>query len=349
MATLHATFLEAYRRLDPAQPLADHLLDSYHVPRPGDPVARLAFDLAQSNRPLRALLAGQRGVGKTTELHRLQRLIARGAVWFLDIGHGLRSETTDTIIDHITAALRKAANIEEGLGPGLERTVQALARQQAISPILLLDGLERLARPESLYSLLRELASVECSLVLVTDLSMAMGKEYDTHRETWQRIVLAAVPIFLPDRSGPDEFGWKSLKAVVERRLHGLDAPIHPSAFRQLIQASGGVLRDFVRVTGAACFRVASSKEPNLMEDVAKAAVQDMRTDLVYDLEIQDRNHLKKFMEERGDASLRAGEREHLKRNLVIVYQGENPWQDVHSLLWPLLGPLYPKAPYEFR
>src|SRR4051794_5856494 len=91
--------LEAYRRLDPAKPI-DTGMGSFYVARPDDPVGILSAELTADSRRVRALLGGQRGVGKTSELFRLAGDLRRAGspVFLFDIGSVLPAYDADLIL-----------------------------------------------------------------------------------------------------------------------------------------------------------------------------------------------------------------------------------------------------------
>src|SRR5436190_181327 len=78
----------AYRVLDPAKSLEGSALSNHYVQRPGGPTLRLAQEIKERSQPFRAIVAGQRGVGKTTELNWLKEELERSyeRVFLFDLG-----------------------------------------------------------------------------------------------------------------------------------------------------------------------------------------------------------------------------------------------------------------------
>jgi len=76
----------AYQRFKPEEPLATaEDLQNFYVPRDNSPVDQLATLLEMEDYPVKFLLAGHRGGGKTTELRRLeQKLANKYAVIWID-------------------------------------------------------------------------------------------------------------------------------------------------------------------------------------------------------------------------------------------------------------------------
>src|SRR5262249_38493837 len=87
----------AYRTLDPAKPLDSY--STYYMQRPGDPIARLANEIKESSQPFRAIVVGQRGVGKTTELNRLKSQLEQAyrSVFLFDLGRVAASNATTAL------------------------------------------------------------------------------------------------------------------------------------------------------------------------------------------------------------------------------------------------------------
>src|SRR5262249_43000493 len=96
----------AYRTLDPAKPLEGASLGSQYTQRPGDPTGKLADEIKERSQPFRAIMAGQRGVGKTTELNRLKgELEGAGQLVFLfDLGRVVTSNAV-TVLAFVTKEL----------------------------------------------------------------------------------------------------------------------------------------------------------------------------------------------------------------------------------------------------
>lgn len=93
---------EAYQSLDPSSPLFS--ADPYYVARPDRPLEHLEHLIRVSRQPVKTLVAGQRGVGKTTELHILaEHLSEQFAVVWIDAAQLL--DLADVSVEDVLLAM----------------------------------------------------------------------------------------------------------------------------------------------------------------------------------------------------------------------------------------------------
>jgi hypothetical protein len=361
----------AYQTLDPAKPLEGPTLWNHYAQRSGAPTARLAEEIKQRSHPFRAIMAGQRGVGKTSELNWLKGELTGWSerVFVFDLG---RVATTNavTALAYLTKELvvqtkvidpgelvkRKAAfdwdfgiigtvlspnELTDILG-AFKAVVTAIEQQPGREMILLLDGWERIASNEEVYSFMDALERVNCSTVLVTRLSVILDPRFNRFREDWDLTLLPAIPLFTYDRTQADPEGWSLLFNVLTMR-NAMQAFSSP-ALRVLIPASGGVFRELISLGRHACLLAVQAGKDQVDSGEAEAALREQRLRHTPTLTREDLAVLKHFsVSERiwTDPNIW----EQVNQGRIVAYHHDRLWFDVHPILWPLLKMDYPAPP----
>jgi hypothetical protein len=361
----------AYQTLDPAKPLEGPTLWNYYAQRPGAPTARLAEEIKQSSQPFRAIMAGQRGVGKTTELNWLKGDLQGWSerVFVFDLG---RVATTNavTALAYLTkelvlqtkvmdpgelvkqnaafdwdfgiiGAVLDPSQLTNTLGT-FKRVVTAIQQQPGPALILLLDGWERVGSNDEVYPFMDALERVNCSTVLVTRLSVILDPRFNRFRDDWDPTVLPAISLFTYDRASVDTEGWYLLINALEKRA--VKRAFDASAIEIIIQASGGVFRELISLGRHACLLAERAQKGQVDCHEADAALRVQRVKHTATLTREDLGVIRSFA---------AGERiwtdpsswEQVNQGRIVAYDSDRLWYDVHPILWPLLGLRYPQPP----
>lgn len=366
--------LTAYQNLNHAKPLQEDRLDSFYVGRSernDDPVSVLTAQLIAGDVPSRVILAGQRGVGKTTELFRMLHEFGRAGhqpAYYLDVGSTLSGEDTTPTLAHVAVELARLTETRWGEIAGWEEflhgggrnpppadtpqpasLINAIVGNQRVlfkkHAILLLDGVERFEPKRLVYRLLTELGRLNCSVVVAASLTTDFAKDFSPFRDNWEPVYLPAVPLFTQDQKA-DKAGWQLLKSVVERRTE--PNTLDQAALRLIIPASGGIHRDLIWTAGYACLVGHQRQKNRVTEEEAEVAVKQLRLRLTPSITPADMNALNAFMNRKGDV-LNETFFEQVERSLIVGYHGQQGWWwDVHPLIWQLLGRPPFKAPSSF-
>ncbi len=295
-----ADLKQAYRALDPASPLATPDL---YVPRPGDPMGLLAAEFELRTTPLKVLVGGQRGVGKTTELSRLAAALETANISVLQ-----------TNVDW---------SAERG---GFLRLAESKRN-------VFIDGLEK-SETEYAADWIASLSKLNNSLVVVVPISLLLAPESSATLAEWDRII-SLPAISLRTREGePCPDGIAILKSVIERRV-GTEV-FAPEALASLIEASAGIHRELLSLGQQACLRAAMAGYEQVREANARAAIEDKRQELSFHLTPQDIEYLAHLRDvQRITADPRVLPL--INRNLIVSYHSDYAWFDVHPLVKPLL------------
>jgi hypothetical protein len=356
-----------YRTLDPAKPLEGSALSTIYTQRPGAPTAKLAVDIKERSQPFRAVFAGQRGVGKTTELHWLKEELERSYehVFLLDIG-GVASTNAVTALALLTQVLALGMPASERrklieyhawmdwdfgiIGATLEPSqlteilgtfklvVTAVQNQIGRELVLLLDGWERVGNNNEVYPFMDALERVNCSTVLVTRLSVILEPIFNRFMPDWDLTVLTAIPVFTYDRS-LDYDDCSLLETTVKKRAG--DKAFSWDALQLIVRASGGVFRELLSLARHACLLAERARKDQVTTAEAEGALTEQRLKLTATLTPEDLQLLREFLRsERKSVDRSIFEQVNLGR--IVRYQREAFWFDVHPILWPLVNLNYP-------
>jgi hypothetical protein len=358
----------AYRTLDPVKPLEGAWLSKYYVQRPGAPTAKLAEEIKERSQPFRAIIAGQRGAGKTTELNWLKEKLEREGqfVFLLDISR-MAATNAATALGFVTAKLAqegKRSNVEFGglfedqawIGLDFKKTgavlhaaqlpeitriakgvMEAIQRNRGQEPILLLDGWERVTSNAELYPFMNALEGVNCSTVLVTRLSAILESSFNDYRVDWDLTVLPAIPVFTYDRAA-DQEGASLLTNALEKRAW--KQAFQPDALSVIIAACGGVFRELMVLGRHACLLTDLAGKSAVTSVEADAALREERLNNTTTFSPEDRSELSEFLKtERTWADQRMLKQ--VDQGRIIAYHRDRLWFDVHPMLWPLMGLKY--------
>jgi hypothetical protein len=358
----------AYRILDPAKPLKGGDLSTYYAERPGAPTARLAVEIKERSQPFRAIVAGQRGVGKTTELNWLKEELERAfePVFLFDIGRVATTNGTTALAFVTRELVQQAPSLERGkriqrrewldwdfgiigkvLPPAelmevletFKAVAAAIQLERGRDFVLLLDGWERVAANAEAYLFMDALERVNCSTVLVTRLSVILEPSFNRFTPDWDLTLLPAIPLFTYDRLRDDE-GWSLLEAALSKRAG--ERAFLPDALRVILQASGGLFRELVSLARHACLLAERARKDQVSSTEAEAALTEQRLKHTATLSRDDLKLLREFKDkERRIADQSVFEQ--INQGRIVSYHHEALWFDVHPILWPLVGLSYPQ------
>lgn len=350
----------AYRALDPARSAAEE----HYVERPGDPVGLLRMELGLRQTPLRVLVGGQRGVGKTTEMARLGALLGLGldaptvlvdeyitkqepppcdqrrvGALFVDVG----SLSVNEYIASLVATLRITFPHLAEFPPKRHERLAANRFEEYLfeqfppsepRPLFLLDGLEKVS-PSTAEPYLTALRDWPAHVVMVAPLSVLLAPEFSSTVSEWDRVLLLPA-VSVRGRDGqPAAAGVALMRQVIERRVG--DDTFTSASLDLLIDQAAGLHRETLSLAQQACLRAAAGGQTQVDEGAVQKVLTDKRHEYSFHLTPEDIAYLRQVAAAQrisGDPRALAL----LGRNLLISYQDESAWFDVHPLIRPLLA-----------
>jgi hypothetical protein len=327
-----ADLKEAYRRFDPSRPLAGDLLKSYYVQRPGDPMGILAEELQITASPLHILVAGQRGIGKTTELIRLAESLRETAL--VCRPHPLNAGSVDSDLTYDLSKSAKSAGLSiTKSGQQSFGSLVSEIQQSGRVPIVLIDGFERLESTDAARQVER-LRHYDCSMIVVVPLGMILSPEFSPRIPEWDRVISLPAVALGTREGGRDPACFDLLQSVIEQRT---DEPVFDfEAMKTVIEASAGIHRELLTLSQQACIRASIAGRDRVTVREAKAAVEERSYEYSFHLTPEDLAELR-HVEVSKRVTRDPRILDLINRNLIVGYHRDWTWFDVHPVVRPLI------------
>lgn len=213
--------------------------------------------------------------------------------------------------------------------------------------VLLVDGLDKIRDPNviSLNFLEKQfLNGPKCRVLYTGPLDLYYSTQFGETRNRFSIIPFSNIKLRERDGGGKNEEGYACMRRVVTQRLKSLnftpEAVIDTTSLDLLIQGSGGVMRDLIRLVASAVLHAEIAEEPRITERAVYKALNELRIALVAQLDSRDRELLEKVRtthERVVDDDDESKRFDQLLRNGVILSYINNSsddiWCDVHSAL----------------
>lgn len=324
-----------YKLLDPARALSSPDLTPYYVARPGDPMATLAEEIRLAESPLRVLIVGQRGVGKSTEILRLTRALEadeQRKVIFLSLtniaGVSLDEDHSRFLFESILA------DLDEEVADTLSdieviQRVQEIAVRTSPPIIVLVDGIERLTKRGAAALFRPVLSTDNVSFITTCPIDLAIDPDYARDLSEFdRRIVLTA----LMDGEVHDA---STMRKIIKKRVGA--TLFSRDALSTILEASGGVFRDLLSVGQQCCARASLRGASTVQEAMARAVVAQRQLDMTFSISPADIDYLATIsLDERITYDPRAVTLIH--RGAIVVYDDRWTIFRVHPLVRDLVA-----------
>lgn len=224
---------------------------------------------------------------------------------------------------------------------GVIDDVQAKASPRPL--VLLVDGLDW--QPTAMAALnfaeTTFLAEPACRVVYTAPIIVRYGVRFAGVARYFQIVEFPNVRLYERDRPDViDRRGYRTLQEVVRRRLLSLGLKpaqvITASALDVLVKASGGLMRDLIRLVQDATVKAEVAGRARITRAIAQEAVDDLRR--WYAGHLTSRYHQELGRVHRAHELSGSVEGEELLRvNMILSYLNRDIWFDAHPILWPLL------------
>ena len=327
---------QAYRALDPLASLEPGSV--HYVQRPDNPMDRVGVDLKLSDRSRHYLLSGHRGTGKTTELRRLAHALqGERELVFVDVGEHVDSSSFDS-----SQVIEKALGIEVEIDSNLRTILDHLRRvsldpRGGLPPVVIIDGLERLARDKDVVRALNDPIPIHTwpvSVICTIPLSVYLSSQFGEHARNFDRSVFLP-GITVVDRTGlPNDLGIEALSSIIRRRTG--EHIFTPGAFPDLVFQSAGIHRELLQLAQRACVVAASEGASQITHEHVSAAIREQRNEYSVVLRTGDFPILRTLTSSKDLAG--GPDTSRLIRNqLIVAYGNGTTWFDVHPIVRPLV------------
>jgi len=225
-------------------------------------------------------------------------------------------------------------------------TAQKKSQRQVF---LIVDGLDRVPNIEMARYVFAEneewLDGPTCNVLYTAPIMLYYSPIFGHVRANFDPRPFPNVKVHDPHQLGrpgaPDEEGYQVMRAVVHKRLRqplGLDPEqvIVPQALDHLIEMSGGVMRDLVRLMRKATVKAELAGQRQIDLEIAHQTVLSMRRDLKASLNVIYRRELAEVLKTHEVTGSEKCD-ELLLANYVLSYVNDDIWFDVHSVILSLL------------
>lgn len=219
--------------------------------------------------------------------------------------------------------------------------IELVEKKAGKNLLLIADGLDKVSGSDQARLLLERnwfLTNLKCRAIYTIPLGIYYSPIYNEMQHYYQCVELPNIRLHSrDDREKRYEAGYALMRSLVEKRLQGagleLDNVIEAPALNQLIQASGGLIRDMVRLvreasqdaqeTGLACIDSAAAGR------TANKVRKQMEAPLFAE-------HFQALEEIDADDGLIKNENpyqlELLRRGYILNYENGGVWHELHPL-----------------
>ena len=231
----------------------------------------------------------------------------------------------------------------------LNQIISDVQQKADRSVFLIVDGLDRVPGTEMARYVFAEneewLDGPSCSVLYTAPIMLYFRPVFGQVRSNFDARPFPNVKVHQrhqPGRPGtPDLEGYDVMRAVLHKRLRnplGLDPHqvIAPEALDHLIEMSGGVMRDLIRLMRQATVKAELAGHRRIDLEDAQQTVFSMRRDYRASLNVVYRRELRKVLETH-DVSGSEECDELLMGNYILSYVNYDVWFDVHSVILSLL------------
>jgi len=214
---------------------------------------------------------------------------------------------------------------------------------------LIVDGLDRVPTMEMARYVFAEneewLDGPICDVLYTAPIMLYYSPLFGHVRSNFHALPFPNVKVHGPHQQerpgGPDGDGYDVMRTVVHKRLRvplGLDPDrvIAPQALDHLIEMSGGVMRDLVRMMREATVKAELAGQRRVDPGLANQTVLSMRRDYKASLNVVYRRELMQVLKTHEVTGSEKCD-ELLLGNYVLSYVNDDIWFDVHSVILSLL------------
>ncbi len=198
-----------------------------------------------------------------------------------------------------------------------------------------LDHADLKVAKELFYEHGAALSQPECHLIYTFPIALRHDNDFIQMREGFTDL-LPVLPNFrLRDEEGnPDKGGRRLLRELVLKRAE--EALFQEAALEQLVNQSGGLTRQLVRLVRLAALEALMAERDRITADDVEEAVSRVRQDYEVLLDSKQREALRRVRE------TKRVENDELHRSLlhnlsVLEYRNGHLWYDVNPIVTPLL------------
>jgi len=210
--------------------------------------------------------------------------------------------------------------------------------------LLIVDGIDKfdLDQSKDFFVNTSVLNRINCRTVYVTPLTLYHSADFRQVRETFDHFEeFPNIALYPRDQAdSPIESHYELFRTVVHCRIEPLGFTVEElfaqDALYLLIEMSGGVMREFIRLVQNALVEMQLDKGEQVILRHAEKAVYRARRSFKAGLS-HEHYHEMEYLLLRGERSDNAACNELLKNLYILSYTNDQMWYDIHPNVRPLL------------
>ena len=221
----------------------------------------------------------------------------------------------------------------------LNRLLLELRRRSGKRILMIVDGLDKIYNLRRAADLFlhggNALMAPACRIIYTVPYPLFYSNDFQLVRSTFHRVFLLP-NIKIRHRDGaPWETGREMLRQVLRRRV--AETLLDPEAMEALVEASGGLLRELIRLARLSVILARRRRDARILPGDVAGAMREAQNTFRRILKLEDYRHLRKVQERKSLDDLPEEVADRLLHNLSILeYDGET-WWDVHPAVRELL------------
>jgi hypothetical protein len=252
------------------------------------------------------------------------------------------------IITSITRKIAEKPEIDppaEELISHINTLIEDIQTSNNINIVLLVDGFDKLDIPEAIelnFTKKRHLAQLKCRVVYSAPAAIYHTSRYATTRKIFPIFMHPNIRLY--QKSNPqedDEEGYNTMREIIEKRLNSENYELKDiikddNILNALILASGGIVREFIRLIQQAIVAAYHDKAVYINKEHAFKAIADLHRTLYTPLNPDERQ----ILEEVHKTSQKTKDEDKfellLRGHFIVSYfdpKAEEIWFDRHPIL----------------
>ncbi len=221
----------------------------------------------------------------------------------------------------------------------LNQIVETTMNETEKEIIIFIDDIDKidLADSEALFlRYSRTLTSLKCKIIYTVPISLYYSHHIQQFKSFYYDSYLLPIPKVRNKDGSPNSGGIDSIKEIISRRIPV--ALFAGGVLDDIITASGGIIRDAIRIVQKCCLRCSTEEKSEIDKEIAEVATADLKNDFRRQL---TSDLYPKLIEVKNSPEKDPDVDTELQRLLyalgVLEYTNKDTWYDIHPLVLELV------------
>lgn len=225
------------------------------------------------------------------------------------------------------------SNINELLSP-LNQLIAAIQEDQKKDIIIIIDDIDKLDLADAEELFLRHSRSLtipNCKIIYTIPISLLYSVHYHQFESFYHSTHLLPISKVRKKNGSPNDDGIKKIKDILALRLspHLFESDI----LEKIIMASGGVIRDAIKILQRCCLICVTEGKATIDEDVARESITAVKNEFLRQI---PKELYRKLIEVKNCPTKIPDIDQELQKLLyclgTLEYNNDDTWYDVHPL-----------------